>query len=84
MPSSLTGARWPGIYGLSGILIAHVFFNLPLATRLFLQALETVPADQWRLASQLGMSAGPVFRLIDRPVLAQPSLALRGWSSCCA
>ncbi len=67
--SSLTGATWPGIYGLSGILIAHVFFNLPLATRLFLQALETVPADQWRLASQLGMGAGPVFRLIEWPVL---------------
>jgi thiamine transport system permease protein len=75
--SSLTGAPWPGIYGLSGILIAHVFFNLPLATRLFLQALETVPADQWRLASQLGMGAGPVFRLIEWPVLrtALPGVA---------
>jgi len=41
-------------YGLR-ILVAHVFFNLPLATRLFLEALGTVPADQWRLASQLGM-----------------------------
>ena len=51
------GESWPGIYGLSGILVAHVFFNLPLATRLFLEALQTVPADQWRLASQLGMGA---------------------------
>src|SRR5690606_13372172 len=30
--SSATGNDWPGIYGLSGILVAHVFFNLPLAT----------------------------------------------------
>ncbi|TIP33814.1 MAG: thiamine/thiamine pyrophosphate ABC transporter permease ThiP, partial [Mesorhizobium sp.] len=51
----LGGGEWPGIYGLSGILVAHVFFNLPLATRLFLEALGTIPADQWRLASQLGM-----------------------------
>jgi thiamine transport system permease protein len=75
--SFLTGETWPGIYGLSGILVAHVFFNLPLATRLFLQALETVPADQWRVASQLGMGAGPVFRLIEWPVLrsALPGIA---------
>jgi thiamine transport system permease protein len=67
-----TGGRsWPGIYGLSGILVAHVFFNLPLAARLFLEALQTVPADQWRLASQLGMRAGPALRLIEWPVLRQ-------------
>lgn len=73
----LGGEGWPGIYGLSGILIAHVFFNLPLATRLFLEALGTVPADQWRLASQLGMTAAPAFRLIEWPALraALPGVA---------
>ncbi|RUX88130.1 ABC transporter permease subunit, partial [Mesorhizobium sp. M7D.F.Ca.US.004.01.2.1] len=71
------GGSWPGIYGLSGILVAHVFFNLPLATRLFLEALQTIPADQWRLASQLGMSARPAFRLIEWPTLraAMPGVA---------
>ncbi|TIM47308.1 MAG: thiamine/thiamine pyrophosphate ABC transporter permease ThiP, partial [Mesorhizobium sp.] len=39
--SAIGGQGWPGIYGLSGILVAHVFFNLPLATRLFLEALGT-------------------------------------------
>jgi thiamine transport system permease protein len=67
--SALSGEVWPGTYGLSGILIAHVFFNLPLATRLFLEALDTVPADQWRLASQLGMRAGATFRFVEWPVL---------------
>ncbi|EHK58452.1 thiamine transporter membrane protein [Mesorhizobium alhagi CCNWXJ12-2] len=66
---SISGQSWPGIYGLSGILVAHVFFNLPLATRLFLEALDTVPADQWRLASQLGMGARSAFRLIEWPAL---------------
>jgi len=52
-------------------LVAHVFFNMPLATRLFLEALQTVPADQWRLASQLGMAARAAFRLIEWPALRQ-------------
>ena len=75
--TSVTGARWPGIYGLPGILVAHAFFNLPLATRLFLQALETVPTDQWRLAAQLGMGARASFRLIEWPALraALPGVA---------
>src|SRR5690606_38151687 len=60
---------WPGIYGLSGILVAHVFFNLPLATRLLVEALDTIPADQWRLASQLGMRPGATFRLLEWPTI---------------
>ncbi|UVK40060.1 thiamine/thiamine pyrophosphate ABC transporter permease [Mesorhizobium sp. AR10] len=77
MFGALGGQSWPGIYGLSGILVAHVFFNLPLATRLFLEALGTVPTDQWRLASQLGMGARPAFRLIEWPTLraALPGIA---------
>lgn len=67
--SWLSGGEWPGIYGISGILVAHVFFNLPLATRFLLEALDTVPSDQWRLASQLGMGARPAFRLVEWPVL---------------
>jgi thiamine transport system permease protein len=77
MFGALTGTRWQGIYGLSGILVAHVFFNLPLATRLLLQALEAAPADQWRLAAQLGMGARATFRLIEWPALraALPGVA---------
>jgi thiamine transport system permease protein len=61
----------PSIYGLTGILIAHVFFNLPLAIRLLLPAWSTVPAETWRLTAQLGMSSGQVFRLIELPLLRQ-------------
>ncbi|RDJ09695.1 thiamine/thiamine pyrophosphate ABC transporter permease ThiP [Rhizobium grahamii] len=57
------------IYGLSGILLAHVFFNMPLACRLMLAALERVPAEYWLMASGLGMRPGSIFRFIEWPVL---------------
>lgn len=59
------------IYGLTGILVAHVFFNLPLATRLLLAALERVPAECWRMAASLGFSPLSTFRFIEWPALAR-------------
>ncbi len=44
------------IYGLTGILLAHVFFNMPLAVRLMLTRLEAIPAENFRLAAQLNFS----------------------------
>lgn len=61
-------------YDLGGILLAHVFFNLPLATRLLLEALEGIPVEQRQLAAQLGMSAGPFFRLVEWPYLRRQLL----------
>lgn len=57
------------IYGLSGILLAHVFFNLPLAARLFLAALERLPQEYWRLTASLGMKSAAIFRLVELPAL---------------
>jgi len=57
------------LYGLGGILIAHVFFNMPFAARTLLAGLEAVPGESWRLASQLGMRSSQVFRLIEWPAL---------------
>src|SRR5882672_1517746 len=57
------------LYGLGGILIAHVFFNMPFAARTLLAGLEAVPGESWRLASQLGMGGAQVFRLIEFPAL---------------
>ncbi|MCZ4281333.1 thiamine/thiamine pyrophosphate ABC transporter permease [Kiloniella laminariae] len=57
------------LYGLTGILIAHVFFNAPLLTRIFLETLETLPREYWRSTAQLGMSDRDIFRLIEWPGL---------------
>jgi thiamine transport system permease protein len=57
------------IYGLQGILLAHVFFNLPLAARLLLKALERVPRDEWRLAASLGLPRASLFRFVEWPAM---------------
>lgn len=59
----------PDIYGLTGILIAHVFFNMPLAVRLLLAGLDQIPNDYWKLSAQLGLPAFSRFRLIEWPVM---------------
>ena len=61
-------------YGLAGILLAHVFFNLPLAARLLLQALEQIPGEQRQLAAQLGLSGWNHFRLVEWPWLRRQIL----------
>jgi thiamine transport system permease protein len=57
-------------------LIGHVFFNAPLAARVFLGSLATVPGEHWRLAAQLGMRPASIFRVLDWPVLKREAPAL--------
>ena len=57
------------IYGFHGVVLAHVFFNLPLATRLILQGWQEIPAERFRLAAQLGVEGPALFRLIEWPML---------------
>ena len=57
------------IYGLHGVVLAHVFFNLPLATRLLLQGWQSIPAERFRLATQLGLPPSMVFRTLEWPLL---------------
>lgn len=61
-------------YGLQGILLAHVFFNLPLAARLLLQSLENIPVEQRQLAAQLGMNSWQQWRFVEWPVLRRQLL----------
>lgn len=56
------------IYGFHGVILAHVFFNLPLATRMVLQGWLAIPAERFRLAASLGAPIGPT---LERPMLRQ-------------
>jgi len=57
------------IYGFQGVVLAHVFFNLPLAARLFLQGWQSIPAEHFRLAAQLGMTTRDINRHLETPML---------------
>lgn len=59
------------LYGLNGILLAHVFFNLPYATRLFLHSLESIPVEQDKLAYHLGFTPWHRFRWVEWPRIRQ-------------
>ncbi|EAR52905.1 thiamin ABC transporter membrane component [Oceanicola granulosus HTCC2516] len=54
------------IYGFEGVVLAHVFFNLPLATRMLLQGWLAIPSERFRLAESLG---APVGRLLEWPMV---------------
>ncbi|MEA1063567.1 thiamine/thiamine pyrophosphate ABC transporter permease ThiP [Erwinia sp. HR93] len=77
---SFFGIQWRlPVYGLTGILLAHIFFNLPMATRLLLLALESIPPQQRQLAAQLNMRGWAFFRFIEWPQLKRrlpPAAAL--------
>lgn len=57
------------VFGLQGVLLAHVFFNLPLAARLMLSHIERQPATTFRLADQLGLAGWNRFWRLEWPLL---------------
>lgn len=59
------------IYGLNGILLAHIFFNLPFAARLLLQSLQSIPVEHHKLAAHLGINHWNKFKLVEWPCLCQ-------------
>ncbi len=61
-------------YGLKGILLAHIFFNMPLATRMLLQSLESISIEQRQIAAQLGLNEWQQFRILEWPYLHRQML----------
>ncbi|MCK0126622.1 thiamine/thiamine pyrophosphate ABC transporter permease ThiP [Gelidibacter sp. F2691] len=59
------------VYGYHGVILAHVFFNLPLATRLILQGWLAIPSERFRLAASLGMGSSDISRTLERPMLRE-------------
>ncbi|MEM9755101.1 MAG: thiamine/thiamine pyrophosphate ABC transporter permease ThiP, partial [Pseudomonadota bacterium] len=59
------------IYGLGGVVLAHVFLNLPLAVRLLLGGWQRIPAERLRLAAALGFGRREMWRHFEAPLLRE-------------
>jgi thiamine transport system permease protein len=84
--AGLAAMGLPGfsIYGLQGVVLAHVFFNLPLAVRIILQGWQSVPAERFRMSESLGLSGMGFWRHVEAPMLRQvvPGAALLIFALC--
>lgn len=78
------GLKQVSIYGLSGILIAHVFFNLPFVTRVLLHGWASIPTERFRLAASLGFGPRETRRYLEWPMLREllPGAALAVFLVC--
>ena len=63
------GLKRFGLFGLQGILIAHVFLNAPLALRIVLSGWARIPAEHLRLAASLRLTAWQRFVTVELPML---------------
>ena len=56
------------LYGLSGILLGHIFLNLPLAVFVILHKMEEIPEQVWKNALLLNFRASDYFKYLDYPL----------------
>jgi thiamine transport system permease protein len=59
----------PDPFGAHGVVLAHVFLNLPLAVRLLLQGWQDIPPERLRLAVSLGLGPRGIGRHLEAPML---------------
>ena len=66
------------IYGLHGVVLAHMMLNVPLAVRVIMPFLHVVPTTRWRLCAHLGMTSTQRFFHVEWPAIR---VAIPGLSS---
>ncbi|OYW61479.1 MAG: thiamine/thiamine pyrophosphate ABC transporter permease ThiP [Rhodobacterales bacterium 12-65-15] len=66
------------IFGMQGVILVHVFLNLPLAIRMILHGWLAIPQERVRLAQSLGFRPADIARHLERPMLREvlPGVAL--------
>lgn len=66
------------LFGLNGILIAHIYLNFPLAVRIIYQGYSTIPLNREQLADQLKLTAWQRIRHVEWPAIKSQVATLAG------
>jgi len=64
------------LYGLTGILVAHVYLNASFALRSLLHAFESIPKEKYKLAKSLHFSTLERFIYVEWPALRTTLLSI--------
>ncbi len=64
------------LYGLFGILLAHVYLNASFASRALLHAFEAIPLEKYKVAKSLGFSVMRRFWIVEFPALKATMLGV--------
>jgi len=64
------------IYGLVGILLAHVYLNASFASRALLHSFESIPKEKYKLAKSLNFSVFERFWYVEYPALKSTLLSI--------
>ncbi len=64
------------LYGLTGILVAHVYLNASFASRSLLHAFESIPKEKYKLAKSLHFSTIERFIYVEWPALRTTLLSI--------
>lgn len=67
------------LYGLHGILIAHIYLNLPFAVRALYQQMNNIPDTSWKLAAQLKLNRWQRLRFVELASLRATMLRVFGF-----
>ena len=64
------------LYGLGGILLAHMYLNASFASRALLHSFESIPKEKYKLAKSLNFSVFERFLYVEYPALKSTLLSI--------
>ena len=67
--TTLMGKTVHYLYGLQGIVMCHIYLNVPLATLILLNAYRSIPQSLWQLTAALRLSKMVCFLKVELPLL---------------
>lgn len=64
------------LYGLGGILLAHVYLNASFASRALLHSFESIPKEKYKLAKSLNFTVWQRFVYVEYPAIKSTLLSI--------